>query len=372
MGPAFFRGRRGRVDCCYGQNEGAVGRARTLTLPGVAALLSVLILGGCSDELSRARPYVLTTATTGGTYYPVGVALATIVHAELAESAGISMTAISSAGSVENIKLVRDNQAQFAMLQGLFGAWSWSGEGPVRKPQQHLRSVTALWKNVEHFVLLSELAQSGDIMDLDRLDGQRFVLGARNSGAEQTGRFILDTLGIDYQAKFRASYMGYGPTADALRDGNIVGMNIPAGVPVSAITRAYAQMGDRMTILNWTDEALDTVNGRYPLWDWYELPPGTYPNQEETARTVASPNVLVARADVPADHVYQITKVIWENLATLQEIHGATKDMRLESAVRGLGAPLHAGALRYFREVGLDIPERLIPEEAAEVAELSR
>ncbi|MEL7046711.1 MAG: TAXI family TRAP transporter solute-binding subunit, partial [Pseudomonadota bacterium] len=161
-------------------------------------------------------------------------------------------------------------------------------------------------------------------------------------------------------------------TADALRDGNIVGMNIPGGAPVSAITRAYAQMGGRMTVLGWTDRDLETVNKRYPLWDWYELAPGTYPNQEETVRTVASPNVLVARADVPADHVYRITKVIWEKLATLQEIHGATKDMRLEAAVRGLGAPLHAGALRYFREVGLDIPERLIPEDADTLAEPSR
>jgi TRAP transporter TAXI family solute receptor len=332
----------------------------------------VLVLSACSEELARTRPYVLSTATTGGTYYPVGVAIATIVHAELAQSHGISMTAISSAGSVENIKLLRDNQAQFAMLQGLFGAWSWSGDGPVRKPQRHLRSVTALWKNVEHFVLLRELAQSGQIMDLDRLDGERFVLGARNSGAEQTGRFILDTLGIDHRAKFRPSYMGYGPTADALRDGNIVGMNIPAGAPVSAITSAYAQMGERMVILNWTDQDLETVNQRYPLWDWYVLPPGTYPNQNETVRTVASPNVLVTRADVPAEHVYQITKVLWENLATLQEIHGATKDMRLEAAVRGLGAPLHVGALRYFREVGLEIPERLIPEEAATAMEHAR
>jgi len=345
-----------------------MSRASPVALRGVLSLLLAFVLGACSDELSRTRPYVLTTATTGGTYYPVGVALATIVHAELAASDGISMTAISSAGSVENIKLLRDNQAQFAMLQGLFGAWSWSGEGPVRKPQRHLRSVTALWKNVEHFVLLSELAQRGDIMDLALLDGQRFVLGARNSGAEQTGRFILDTLGIDYAARFRASYMGYGPTADALRDGNIVGMNIPAGVPVSAITRAYAQMGDSMRILDWSDSALETINGRYPLWDRYDLPPGTYPNQDETVRTVASPNVLVARDDVPADHVYMITKVIWENLATLQEIHGATKDMRPETAIRGLGAPLHVGALRYFREVGLEVPGRLVPEEAAAAA----
>lgn len=324
------------------------------------SLVLILLLASCSDELTRSRPYVLTTATTGGTFYPVGVALATIAHAQLSESKGISLTAISSAGSLENVKLLRDNQVQFAILQGPFGAWSWSGEGPISAPQTHMRSVSALWQNVEHFVLLSELASTGQIMDLNNLDGERYVLGARNSGAEQTGRFILETLGIDYEEKFSLAYMGYGPTTSAIQDGNIVGMNIPAGAPVSSITQAYALLGDRMTILNWSQETLDKINAKYPLWGWYEFPPGTYPNQTELIRTVASPNVLVTRADIPEEVVYSVTKVIWENLATLQEIHGATKDMRIEIAIDGLGAPLHDGAIRYYREVGLEIPERLI------------
>ncbi|MDA1370013.1 MAG: TAXI family TRAP transporter solute-binding subunit [Proteobacteria bacterium] len=335
----------------------------------VAGLLFAMFLSGCSDELTRARPYVLTTATTGGTYYPVGVAIATIAHAQLYDSQGISLTAISSAGSLENIKLLRDNQAQFAILQGPFGAWSWNGEGPVSNPQTHIRSVSALWKNVEHFVLLTALTDSGTIMDLDNLDGERYVLGARNSGADQTGRFILETLGIDYQNKFNLAYMGYGPTTSALQDGNIVGMNIPAGAPVSSITQAYALLGRRMTILSWTQEAMDKLNARYPLWDWYDFPPGTYPNQTELIRTIASPNILVTRSDIPEEVVYNITKVIWENLSTLQEIHSATKDMRLGIAINGLGAPLHPGALRYYREVGLEIPDRLIIEEPSESTE---
>ena len=122
-------------------------------------------------------------------------------------------------------------------------------------------------------------------------------------------------------------------------------------------------LGDRMTILNWTQESLDKINARYPLWDWYDFPPGTYPNQDELIRTVASPNVLVTRADISEDVVYHITRVIWENLATLQEIHGATRDMHPDIAVQGLGAPLHAGALRYYREVGIEVPDRLILEE---------
>ncbi len=329
----------------------------------VVALTFAITLSSCSDELSRARPYVVTTATTGGTFYPVGVAIATLTHAQLYESEGISLTVISSVGSMENLKLLRDNQVQFAILQGPFGAWSWTGEGPVSRPQTHIRSVSALWKNVEHFVLLTELTDTKFMMDLDRLDDERYVLGARNSGAEQTGRFILDTLGIDYEEKFNLAYMGYGPTSNAIQDGNIVGMNIPAGAPVSAITRAYAFMGERMTILNWTQDSLDKLNARYPLWDWYDFPPGTYPSQTENIRTVASPNVLVTRVDIPEEVVYNITKVIWENLATLQEIHGATNDMRPEIAIDGLGAPLHPGALRYYREVGLDIPDRLLINE---------
>ena len=170
----------------------------------VVALTLAITLSSCSDELSRARPYVLTTATTGGTFYPVGVAIATLAHAQLYESEGISLTAISSAGSMENLKLLRDNQVQFAILQGPFGAWSWTGEGPVSRPQTHIRSVSALWKNVEHFVLLTELTDTKFMMDLDRLDGERYVLGARNSGAEQTGRFILDTLGTVSYTHLRA------------------------------------------------------------------------------------------------------------------------------------------------------------------------
>lgn len=329
----------------------------------VVGLILAIFLSSCSNELSRARPYVLTTATTGGTFYPVGVAIATLAHAQLADSEGISLTAISSAGSMENLKLLRDNQAQFAILQGPFGAWSWTGEGPVSRPQSHIRSVSALWKNVEHFVLLTELTDSKFMNDLNNIDGERYVLGARNSGAEQTGRFILDTLGIAYEEKFNLAYMGYGPTSNAIQDGNIVGMNIPAGAPVSAITRAYAFMGERMTILNWTQDSLDKLNDRYPLWDWYDFPPGTYPGQTEHIRTIASPNVLVTHVDIPDEVVYNITKVIWENLATLQEIHGATNDMRPEIAIDGLGAPLHAGALRYYREVGLEIPDRLLINE---------
>lgn len=333
-----------------------------LLKPLAAALTIATLISACSDELRQNRPYVLTTATVGGAFYPIGVAVATISKSQLQDEHNISLAAISSAGSLENVKLLRDNEAQFGIIQGVFAAWAWSGEGPIRNPQKGMRSVGAMWFNVEHFILRSDLVETGTLSDLSDIGGERFVLGARNSGAEKTGRYILELLGIDYEASMNFAYMGYESASKALQDGNVVGANIPAGAPASAITQAMAQMGDDVTLLTFSQEELNKLNSRYPLWDWYEFAPNTYPNQEEAIMSIASPNVLVVRDDVPEEHVYQITKMIWENLGTLHDIHGATKDMKLEAALKGLAAPLHPGALRYYREVGLDIPPHLLLE----------
>ncbi len=324
------------------------------TLAG--SLLCLALLAACAEPVER-RTYVLSTGTTGGTFYPVGVALSTIVSAQ--EEGDFSLTAISSAGSMENIKLLRDNQAQFALILGIFAAWAYDGQGPIQNPQPHLRAISAMWPNVEHFVLRSNLVDAGTIEDLAMLDGARYSIGMRNSGAEQTGFYIFDALGIDYASAMSIAYMGYGPSANALQDGNIVGMNVPAGPPVTAITRAFALLGEEMTILDFSPDQISAINHEFPLWRSYELPPGTYPMQEQTITTAASPNVLVVREDVSEQIVYDLTRLLWENLATLQEIHSATKTMSIEEALDGIPVPLHAGALRYYRERGVIIPPHL-------------
>ena len=260
---------------------------------------------------------------------------------------------------MENIKLLRDDQAQFALILGIFGAWAYGGSGPIINPQENLRSISAMWPNVEHFVLKSDLAITGTIQDLKHLKGERYSIGMRNSGAEYTGFYIFDALDINWSEELSVAYMGYGPSASALQDGNIVGMNVPAGPPVTAITRAYALLGKEMTILDFTEKEIKSLNYEFPLWESYELEPGTYPTQVETINTVASPNILIVREDVPERVVYDMTKMLWENLATLQEIHSATDSMSIDSALAGVTVPLHPGAYRYYEEQDVKIPEHL-------------
>ncbi|MEH6575444.1 MAG: TAXI family TRAP transporter solute-binding subunit [Amphritea sp.] len=314
-------------------------------------------------QADEKRSYILATASTGGTYYPVGVALATLTKVKLEPKFKISLSAINSAGSGENIKLLRENEAQFAILQGLYGAWAWNGDGALKSsgPQKHLRSVSMLWQNVEQFAVKTDYAKTGTMADLAGLADSKFSIGKKNSGTEGSGRQILSGLGMSAD-NFDLAYMGYGPSADALQNGTVKGMNIPSGVPTSAITRAYAALGSDMTILNFTDEQIKQANGNYQLWTRFVIPANTYPGQTKDVNTMAQPNFLAVRDDLSDDDVYLLTKTVYENLPFLNGIHKATKAMTLEKAIAGLPVPLHPGAARYYQEMGLDIPAHLIAE----------
>ena len=116
-------------------------------------------VGGAAQ--AEEASYVLATASTGGTYYPVGVALSTLVKVKLEPREKIGMSAISSAGSGENVRLLREGEAQFAIMQGLFGSYAATGTGPISEsgPQENLRSITMLWQNVEQFIVANDAAK---------------------------------------------------------------------------------------------------------------------------------------------------------------------------------------------------------------------
>lgn len=308
------------------------------------------------------RNYILATASTGGTYYPVGVALSTLVKVKLQPGEGIGLSAINSAGSAENVKLLREDEVQFAILQGLYGYYAWQGAGPISEPQEQLRSVTMLWQNVEHHLVSSEFAETGTVSDLVAMKGESMAMGQRNSGTIGSNRVILGNLGVDIDEDYDLFYAGYTPSAEALQDGRVAGISTPAGVPVSAVTQALASMGDDATLLRFTDEQAEQADGDFGIWTPYNIPAETYPGQTEAIQTIAQPNLLAVRADVPEEDIYRITRTVYENLGFLRGIHQATNAMALEKAIAGLPMPLHPGAARYYREQGIEIPDNLDPD----------
>ena len=330
--------------------------------------LICLALLGCDAPEQESKSYILTTATTGGTYYPVGVAISTLVKLNLQEEHGISLSAINSAGSGENVKLLQSGEAGFALIQGLFGVWAETGQGAYGQAEAdlNLRSLTMLWPNVEHFVVDKDYVTTGTMADLKAMQGAAFSVGNRNSGAKESNSMIFQALGIEEGSHISWAYLGYGAAADALQNRTIAGFSAPAGSPVSAVVRAYSATDDAITTLDFTDEDLATINRQHDIWQRYVIPAGTYPGQDKPIRTAAQPNFLAVRADIDDDVVYRVTRVIYENLSFLYSVHKATRVMTLESAVDGLPVPLHPGAVRYYREQGIPIPDHLLPPELVE------
>lgn len=334
-------------------------------------LLKTMAVSALSVSLLVAAPakseeasYILATASTGGTYYPVGVALATLVKVKLQPGEKIGMSAISSAGSGENVRLLREGEAQFGIMQGLYGYYAASGTGPLSEvgPQENLRSVTMLWQNVEQFVISTDAATTGTVADLVALTGESMALGRQNSGTIGSNAALLSGLGVDIESQYDLVFGGYGPSAEALQNGQVKGIGVPAGVPTGALSQLFAAVGDDVQLLNFTAEQATAADGGRGLWTPYTIAAGTYPGQAEDVNTIAQPNFLATSADVSEENVYLITKTIYENLPFLQAIHPATKAMAIEHAIAGLPLPLHPGAARYYAEIGIEIPASLIAD----------
>ena len=236
----------------------------TLARP-LAAALVLVGAGGLAAPDARAQDsnYILATASTGGTYYPVGVALSTLIKVKLQPDQGIGMSAINSAGSGENVRLLREDEAQFGILQGLFGYYARTGTGPVEGsgPQENLRAVTMLWQNVEHFILANDHVQEGTLSDFEAVTGEAMALGRQNSGTIGSNAAILDGFGIDIYEDYDLIYAGYGPSAEALQNGQVAGISTPAGVPVGAVSQLMATAGDSVTLLDVTEEEMATADG---------------------------------------------------------------------------------------------------------------
>jgi TRAP transporter TAXI family solute receptor len=182
---------------------------KKLTLLAAGAFLA---LSATATLAQDAKDYVLNTASTGGTYHPVGTAISTLTKVKLLPKEKFSLTAVNSAGSGANVQAMGAGTADFAILQGLFGSYAATGTGPITEPQENLRSVTMLWQNVEQFVVAADKAKTGTVSDLVELKGMAAGMGSQNSGTIGSNRVLLSGLGIDIDIDFELVYAGYGPT----------------------------------------------------------------------------------------------------------------------------------------------------------------
>ncbi|MDO4693699.1 MAG: TAXI family TRAP transporter solute-binding subunit [Eikenella sp.] len=282
------------------------------------------------------------TVGTGGASGPYNI-IGTALSELYAQKFGVNAKTQTTGASVENLNLLAQNKLEMAFVMSDALSDAVKGQGSFSRKVDNVEQIAALYPN---YVQIVTSASSG-IKSIEDLRGKRVAVGAQGSGVELATRSLLNGFGINY-TDIKADYLGYAEAADALKAGKLDAAFLTSGLPNSSLMEL--QQGFDLQLVAVPADKLAEIAQTTPFFNAMPIPKGTYNNAEDIP-TAAIFNALVVRKDMSEEDVYQLTKALFENLDKLQTAHQAAKGISIEGAQKGLVAPLHAGAKRYYDEV---------------------
>ena len=309
----------------------------------------LLTLGAA--QVTEAKTTFVTIGTGGitGVYYPTGGAIANMVNAKK-DQYGIRATVEATGGSVFNINGVLGGDLEFGIAQSdrQFQAYNGQSEWKDKGPQKDLRSVFSIYP--EQITLLAALdAKINSVADLK---GKRVNLGDPGSGNRQNAIDVLEAAGLNYEKDLKAESIKASEAAALLQDEKIDAYFYTVGHPNGSFKEATAGTRKAKFI---PITAVDDLLKKTPYYAKSFIPYELYPTAENKANidTIGVQATLITSAKVPDEIVYAITKEVFDRLDDFKKLHPAYAYITKESMLQGLPAPIHPGAMKYFKEAGL-------------------
>ncbi len=294
---------------------------------------------------ARAADYInVLTGGTSGIYYPMGVALSQI-YGKAIPQAKVSVQATKA--SAENLNLLQAGRGEVAFTLGdsLSDAWKGDAEAGFATPLKKLRGMAGIYPN---YIQIVASADSG-IKTLADLKGKRISVGAPKSGTELNARAVLKAAGLSYQDFAKVEYLPFGESVELMKNRQLDVTLQSAGLGVASLRDLAVSM--KIVVVEIPPDVVAKVGDA--AYQPAMIPANTYEGQTKDVPSIAIQNFLVTREGVSDDTVYTLTKSMWENLDALVAAHAAGKAIRKENALKGMPLPLHPGAARYYREIGL-------------------
>ena len=328
-------------------------------LIGIALLFCFSLFIGCGQQekeqaktpATKAETTFITIGTGGitGVYYPTGGAIAKIVNKKRDEY-GIRCTVESTGGSVFNVNAILSGDLDFGIVQSdrqyqaINGLAEWKDKGP----QKDLRAVFSI--HPESVTLVA--AVDAGIKTIRDLKGKKVNIGNPGSGQRQNSIDALTAVGIDYTKDLQAEGIKASESAGLLQDGRIDAFFYTVGHPSGSIKEATAGTRKvRFVPITGLDKLLE----QYPYYAKSFVPYKLYPGaaNDSDVETFGVKATFVTSAKVPDDVVYAITKEVFENFESFKKLHPAYAVLTKKGMLEGLSAPIHPGAMKYYKEVGL-------------------
>jgi uncharacterized protein len=324
---------------------------KTLVI-GIALLFGFALFMGGAPATVQAKTTFITIGTGGitGVYYPTGGAIAKIVNKKK-KKYGIRCTVESTGGSVFNVNAIMAGDLEFGVVQSdrQFQAINGSPDSEwAGKPQKDLRAVFSI--HPESITLVA--AVDADIKDIMDLKGKRVNIGNPGSGQRQNSIDALTAVGIDIEKDLNAEGIKASESAGLLQDGRIDAFFYTVGHPNGSIKEATSgKRKVRFASIIGVDKLLE----KYPYYAKAFIPVKVYPGavNEKDVQTFGVKATFVTSAKVPDHVVYAITKEVFDNFEAFKKLHPAYQVLTKEGMLEGLSAPIHPGAMKYYKEAGL-------------------
>ncbi|WP_096201788.1 TAXI family TRAP transporter solute-binding subunit [Bacillus sp. FJAT-45350] len=319
-------------------------RFKSLILSAIVGL----VLVGCSsgDSSSEIEELRFPTAGTSGTIYPLGATMSNIWNNNIE---GIRVNSQASNGGVNNLNLLNDGEGHISFATTGIMWEAYNGEDTFEGRQyEDLRIMAGLYINPNQFVV----RDSADINSIADIKGKRFVPGAVGSTPEVESSIILPEYGINYPDDINETYVGFTEAIDLMRNNQVEGAIIQAGIPTAAVTEMTSTADGKL--IGIEPEIRQSLMDKYPWYSEFTIPAGTYDNQDQDIDTLGIKMMLIVDASLSDDLVYELTKVFWENLDELEASHSIAGHMDINEAMTDTaGIPIHDGAKKYYEEKGI-------------------
>jgi uncharacterized protein len=286
----------------------------------------------------------ILTGGTSGVYYPLGVALSQIYTKAIPDAKSAVQVTKASA---ENLNLLQVGRGEVAFTLGdsLSDAWKGDEESGFKTPLKKLRTIAGIYAN---YIQIVASAESG-IKTLADLKGKRISVGAAKSGTELNARAVLKAAGLTYKDFAKVEYLPFGESVELMKNRQLDVTLQSAGLGVSALRDLATSM--KIVVVAVPAAVVTKIGDAAYLPAM--IPAKTYEGQDVDVPSITIQNFLVTHEGVPDDIVYKMTKSMYENLDQLVASHSAAKEIKRENAIKSLPVPLHPGAAKYYKEVGL-------------------
>ncbi len=318
----------------------------------IAGLLFALpVFAGGAGEAEAESPqgdpeFVrVGTASLGGNFFPMGAALAVVIDQSIPE---VKSSAQATGGSAFNMNAIQSGELEVALAQGTAVAAAILGTGQFEgNPTDRVRTVANYNATPQHVLVRA----NSDVDNLEGLRGMRLEMIGIGDGVEVSSRKLLSAVGIEWD-EIRPEYSGNRvQAASRLKTGQVDGIIDGTGVGASWLVDVIGN--GRLELISLTDSQLRLITEEYPEFSPVRIPAGTYEGQTEEVVTVSNWTVIVCHESLSDDLVYDMTKAIFENQSFLQKQHAYFTDLAPENIVDAYVAPLHPGAERYYKEIGV-------------------